>query len=181
MVKNEKEVKYRILPQNGSKTIREIELPYSSEYSFINRDHFLVNLYDKINGSLYLIEPYALFSPIRDHIEEVKYTEWKDDRNLLCANDFEIWNYNIDDNNKNLITRISRPIIGIDKPFEQNYVIFYTEKNINILERREGEADNTTELIKLDEIRSPSFDKGENVIYFNAEIGKETGVYKLQI
>jgi predicted HTH transcriptional regulator len=60
-------------------------------------------------------------------------------------------------------------------------VIFYTKQDINIIEERGNGANNTTELIKLNDIMSPGFDKNNNVIYFNAEIGKETGVYKLQI
>jgi hypothetical protein len=180
VAKNENKAKYKLFSENG-RLIREVEIPYSVEYKFINEDHSLINLLDQKNKTLYLIRPQALFDPIMAEINGIKYVEWKDEHNLLYANDFEIWNYSLTDGNKSLITRISRPITGIDKPFEEGYVIFYTKQDINIIEERGNGANNTTELIKLNDIMSPGFDKNNNVIYFNAEIGKETGVYKLQI
>jgi hypothetical protein len=181
VIKNEEKIKYQIFSQDEQRMVRKIEIPYSTDYEFINKDHFLINLYDKKNESLYLIEPHALFDPIRHHIQEVEYTEWKDDHTLLYANDFEIWNYNINNNTKDLITRISSPILGVDKPFEDDYIIFYTDKNINIIEKRKNTPNKTTELIQLNGIRSPNFDKDKNVIYFNGKIGDRTGIYKLQI
>lgn len=107
--------------------------------------------------------------------------QWINDNKLLYSNDFEIWLYDLNNHKKTILTRISEPITGIIWHPSNNYVIYSTDKSINIIELDEREKRNITELICLDKISSLNLSQKGDILYFMAKIGNQEGLYKLAI
>lgn len=172
---------YRVHSLNSKEKIREIKLPRSSGYDLLYSKHSLINVYDSDYNTLYLLNIHSLVDPVKHVIKDVKYMDWKNKEVLLYANDFEIWTYDLDQGERTLLTRISRPITGVDTYPDGDYILYYTENDINVLENGSKEGRRTTTLMELQRITYPSFDKENNVVYFNAEVGRKKGLYKLKI
>jgi hypothetical protein len=85
-----KKINLNIYEINSGQKIGSAESLPASDYEFINTKHKLINLYDKKHGTLYLIDPFSPL-PLKETINNVKYTYWINDYKLLYANDFEIW------------------------------------------------------------------------------------------
>ena len=177
----DKDSVYRVHSKDSQEMIREIKLPRSDSYRFIHSEHSLINVYNEDYHTLRLINIHSLINPIKHVIEKVKYTDWRNDQELLYTTPFELWVYNTKGDKKTLLTRISESITGVDTYTAKGYILYYTESSINVLEEEEEGKIKTTTLMELQRITSPRFDKQENTIYFNAEIGRKRGLYKLKI
>ncbi len=165
-----------------SKTVfRKINIPYSTSYTFINPSHKLINLYDKNYNILYLINEDSFFNPIKIILENIKYTDWVGENKLVYANKFEIWTYNIENNKKTLLTRISEPIIGVSWHHSMKYALYYTKTAINVIENKQQTKKSITNLTNVTRIYSSAKGMSGNFIYFNAKIGRSTGLYKLSL
>ncbi|MDD5031432.1 MAG: PEGA domain-containing protein [Patescibacteria group bacterium] len=181
-------LKLKGISLKNKEVTKEINLPFSAAYRLINPGHNLINLYDSDHELLYLIDPFALINPIKEIVNNLKYSEWLDDNKLLYANDFEIWLLDMDSSasllgkaNKKILTRISETIADVLWHPSKNYVIYSTDKTINMIELDEREKRNTTELIKVEKIYSLSLDPEGEILYFGAKIGNQEGLYKLEI
>jgi hypothetical protein len=161
--------------------VKRIELPYSTGYTFINPGHKTINLYDKNYNILYLINESSFFNPVETVLENVEYSDWIGEDNLVYANKFEIWTYNTSTGNKNLLTRISKPLIGVNWHPTGSYVLYYTETSLNVIETGKRRRRDVTKLMNVNKIYSPAISADGDVIYFNAEIGRSAGLYKLNL
>lgn len=168
---------------DGSKNIRNIELPSFADFEFINPENNLINLYDKKQQTLYLINPFSNF-PLAETINNIKYAYWINDSKLLYGNNFEIWTMNFPGEQtryKTLITRISSPINKIIWHPSNNYIIYSDDNDLYALELDDREKRNTTELTRLDNIAFPNLNRDGTALYFHAKIGNQEGLYKLAI
>jgi len=168
-----------IYDKNG-KLIKTVNLLPESDYRLQEFKNNLISVLDKKNNNLYLIDNSPYFSPIAK-IENIKYSSWVNDEKMLYANDFEIYLYNYSSKEKNLLTRISSPIQAVFWHPSDNYIIYLTAGSINIIELDEREKRNTRELIKLDKITLPFLNAKGDAIYFYSQIGKQEGIYKLDL
>ena len=189
IAETDKTVKLRTATLKNKEIIQEIELPLSPDYKILNQnseevkraDQDLLNLYDAKHKILYLINPLSVINPVKEIINNVKYISWVDNKTLLYANDSEIWLYDLETSAKTILTRISQPISNILWHPSDNYIIYSTDKAINIIELDEREKRNMTELIKLDGVYSLHLNNKGDVLYFGAKIGNQEGIYKLEI
>jgi hypothetical protein len=167
---------------NDKKIVKEIDLPASDGYQLINPGAKLLNLYDQKYETLYLFDPSATAAnPLLETIDSVKKTEWINDKELVWANDYEIWVLDLDKNENKLITRWSLPITSIIKTKAVNYILYTTEKNINVITWTPADEIQVTELTSFDSITSPIFDDNEKNLYFTAKSGDSEGLYRLNI
>lgn len=169
-----------IWDKNKQKISRQISLPIS-DYLFSNKNHSLVNLYDKKHEILFIIDPSSPIRALKETVNNANKHEWVDDQTLVYANDFEIWLYDLASQSKVLLTRISEKIDQIIWHPSNNYVLFSTNHKINILELDNREKRNITELISLKNINDPILTNDGEILYFLAEIGKQKGLFKLFI
>ncbi|MFH0891186.1 MAG: PEGA domain-containing protein [Candidatus Falkowbacteria bacterium] len=158
----------------------EINLPNSS-YSFLNTERDIINLYDNLSGTLYLIDPFSAYKPLVETLRNIKVAHWVNDNTLLCANDFEIWIFNPKNGRKILLTRISEPLSEVIWHPNNNNIIYVTEKSVNVIEMDDREKYNITKLIELEKIERPILNKKGDILYFSAKIGNQEGVYKLYL
>lgn len=160
--------------------IKKINLPRST-YEFLSIREGVVTLLDVIHNILYLIEPFSPIKPLMDTINNVTQATWINENILLFANNFEIWLYDLRTQNKTLLTRISQPIEGLFWHPTNNYIVYTTSKDINILELDKRDKYNITKLLVLEDIKSPVMTDDGETLYFYAKIGQQEGVYKLNI
>jgi len=171
----------KVIDPASGEQIKSIALPGSADYSFINPEQSLINLYDNDHKILYLVDPFAAYSPLVEIINNVKTTFWVNSDTLLYAGDYEIWLYDLKTKNKTLITRISDTINSAIMHPSKNYIIYSTDKTINIIELDERQKRNITELVKADSIGSLVLSPKGDIIYFSGKIGNQEGLYKLLI
>lgn len=180
IIKTNQTINLEVIDITKNQNIKSINLPASGNYSFINAEQNLLNLYDNNHKTLYLIDPMSAYQPLAEIINNVKTTHWNDSNNLLYTNDFEIWLYNLGTKNKTLITRISDTINNAVLHSSKDYIIYSTEKTINTIELDERGKKNITELIKFDSINSFILINADT-IYFPGKIGNSKGLYKFLI
>lgn len=162
--------------------IKSISLPVSADYSFINPEQSLLNLYDETKKILYLVDPSAAYySPLVEVINNIKTTFWVNSDNLLYAGDYEIWLYNLPTKKKTLITRVSETINRAIMHPNKNYIVYSTGKTLNAIELDEREKRNIAELAKFDLINSFVLNAKGDILYFSGKIGNTEGLYKLLI
>lgn len=162
--------------------IKEIILPGTGDYFFVNPDHTLLNIYDSKRKIAYLVNPEEkYFSPLVETINNYNAGYWINNNEMLFTNDFEIWLYNLNSKQKELITRISAKINNAIMHENKGYIIYSTQKTINAIELDEREKRNVSELTELDYV-GPLFvgPTGES-FYFLGKIGDQQSLYKLFI
>gem|GEM_PF-341395 len=167
---------YQTNPQSLAASL-DLSMPYS--YKFVNPTSKYINLYNDRQHALYLIDPNAQFRV--ESINDITYADWISANKLLYNNNFEIWLADIDSGQKTLLTRISSLIRKVILHPSQNYVIFTTDDAINSIELDDREKRNITQILKFDEISSPSINGTGDTLYFTAKIGEQKGIYKLLI
>jgi hypothetical protein len=180
IIKSGPAVNLEVIDTATGQSLKTINLPAAPDYSFINAEQNLLNLYDNSHKILYLIDPMSAYQPLVEIINNVKTTSWVDSNNLLYTNDFEIWLYNLGTKNKILITRISETINNAILHPSKDYIIYSTKQSINAIELDEREKRNITELIKFDSIDSFILTNGD-ILYFSGKIGNSQGLYKFLI
>jgi len=175
-------VSLNIFKISSGQPLRSISLPSANDYAFINPDHQLINLLDQDHQILYLVDPTTTFySPLVELLNNVKTAYWVDGNRLVYANDFEIYCYTLSDRKKELITRISNQIEKIIWHQSNNYIIYNTDKTINVIELDQRVKRNIIELVKFDKISSPAISQNGDLLYFYAAIGNQKGLYKLNL
>ncbi len=171
-----------IIQISSGQLMRSINLPGSNKYNFINTNNNLLNLYDSQHQILYLIDPLAtIYYPLIETINNIKYANWVSADRLLYGNDFEIWYLDLAAKNKTLITRISQKINDIIWHPSNNFVLYFTDQAIYSVELDQREKRNINELIKLENILQPSLNKNGSLLFFQAKIGNQAGLYKLAL
>lgn len=159
----------------------KINLPLSN-YSFINKDQELLNIFDIKYNILYIIDVNSSYKKLKDSISNISQKNlWISDTQLLYANDFEIWMYDIDSSRKKLITRIGKKITNIFWLPTNGHILFSTDNSINVIELDDREKYNITKLIESGQIKNPVLNKKGDALYFETIIGEEKGIYKLSI
>lgn len=179
---NEKEATVlNVFDVQKNKISNKINLPLSN-YSFINKDQKLLNILDNKYNILYLLDINSTIKQLKDSLGNISSkNQWISDTQLIYANDFEIWMYDLESSRKKLITRISKKITNIAWLPTNGHILFSTGNNINVIELDDREKYNITKLIESDQIKNPVLNKTGDALYFNGTINGEKGVYKLSI
>jgi hypothetical protein len=163
------------------KVINTLNLPLS-DYSFINKEQKLLNIFDKKYNILHLLNPNSSLKHFKDSLNNISTkNRWINNTQLIYANDFEIWMYDLETAQKKLITRISKKITNIFWLPSNGHILFSTNNNINIIELDDREKYNITKLIETEQIKNITLNKNSSILYFNATINGEQGIYKLSI
>lgn len=165
----------------SARPFNNIALPLEANYAFINQEQPLINLYDNNREILYLVDPLNAFSPVVETINNLTVAAWVDGNNLVYANDFEIWRYDLETRKKTLTTRISDVISGVAMHPNKNHIIYSTERTINAVELDEREKRNITELVKFDAINTMILSSAGDTLYFSGRTGNLEGLYKFLI
>jgi hypothetical protein len=164
------------------KVIKTTALPGPAEYSFINPEQILLNVYDNIHETLRLFDPSPAYNlPLKEIINNIKTTSWVDENNLLYTNNFEIWLDNLQSGQKTLVTRIGNAINNAIMHPTKDYIIYSTAQTFNAIELSGDGKTNTTKLTETASINSFALSADGGTIYFTGKVNNLAGLYKLSI
>lgn len=174
--------KLKIYSLLDKKIKKEVDLPPSDGYTFLNSNDKTINLYDEKYKILYLVDAENQVNPLLEAINNSKYFQWFDKDILFFANDYEIWLLDMKSNSRRLLLRWSHPLNGILTTSKDNYIIFHTENDISLLTWDKGDEKlQVTELLKLEKVSSPFISENNEMLYFFGKIGNQEGLYKLNL
>lgn len=175
IISENKQIKLEVYSLKSHKITATWTLSNSGDYSFKSDIPNYLTIYDKRNRTLYLFTTTDIGSgPIV--IRNIKNWAVRDNQSLIYTNDFEIYVFNFEDNNVDLITRRGEEISDIVWNTTGNYLIFSSPNTLNVLDFKNR---NTTSLFKAETVASPVFDSKNDTLYFWARIGQQEGVYKM--
>lgn len=150
-------------------------LPVSGEYSFVKDITSRLAIYDSKNKTLYLFDETDLNAgPIV--IRDIKNWAMMNDNSLIYTNDFEIYIFNLTNSRVELVTRRSEEINSIIWNNAGNYLIFSSPTTLNVLDFKNR---NATLLFRAEKISSPALDEKNDNLYFWAQVGEQSGIYKM--
>jgi hypothetical protein len=166
-----------------------LELSKSANYKFIKSTNNYLNLLDQDNQNLYLIKKVVTDLEIEisggSTIQEfsAKNALWDDKENqILIYNDFEIKTYNTETDAELFINRYGQEIRRIDWHPSLQYLVILIEDSIKIIDINQiNGTRNFNEIISFDQLNNFSLDKKGEIIYFNGQIGKQQGLYEIEI
>lgn len=160
---------------NTKLKIRSIKLP-SGDYQFHFPFHPSLNIYEKKYKRLILIND-NIFLNQQKIIENVSDWYWPSNNHLLWHNDHEIYSFK-NSQTEELILRVSEKITGLAWHPQRNYLIYSTNQSI-FLSFSENNKNRNLEILRASNIDSLFLDSKTNVIYFQAQIGRQTGIFKM--
>lgn len=165
---------------------KKIKLPSPSEYTLQPSTKNYLVLLDKKNNDLFIISSETFNKQdinndiiIQDTAKKVIWS--KDEKTILCYNDFEIWTFNFETKKKNLITRYGSVINQVKWYPEGKYIIYQANDEIRVIEEIESEIKEDLQLVSLNKITDFAINSQGKNIYFKGEIGNQKGIYKLEI
>lgn len=159
----------------NSHEITATELVYSPKYKFLNDSVQWLSIYDQKNQSLYLLDTVTL-KPVRETIKNYRGGVWLQNDKLLYYTDFEIYLFDLKQNNKILINRIGEQITDLVWQAKNNYIIYATKTKLNTLDFA---TSNIVNLLNAENISSIFLDLKNNTLYFTAKISDKSGMYKM--
>jgi hypothetical protein len=98
---------------------------------------------------------------------------------ILYIKDFELWIYDLNADQENLITRYSREIKKA-LWLSDNYILILLDNTLKIIELDERDRRNVIDFVSLESIDNFDLDAVGQKIYFTGVIGNKKGVYELE-
>ncbi|NCN07557.1 PEGA domain-containing protein [Candidatus Falkowbacteria bacterium] len=145
---------------------------------FLNHDFSKLILANIKSQEFFIIDPELKNKTIK---REAKNFSWLNQNTLLFYNDWEIWIYNLEKKEPELITRIGSGITEALWHHEGRHIIFTSEDSIKIIELDNRELRNIIELFKGKNISHLTINnKGDN-IYFTTIIQDHEYTMELNI
>ena len=163
---------------SGNSQVEIIDGLKCQDCKFINHEFDRLLLLDKKYQELFIIDPSSKNKTIK---REAKNIAWLKKDTLLFYNNWEIWIYEIDKEEPEIITRIGTGIGEALWHPEGRHIIFNNEDKIKIIELDNRELRNVIELFSGAQINYLALDdKGRN-IYFQATINDKKYLMELPI
>jgi hypothetical protein len=159
------------------KMVGQIILPSIGQYTLAGDGRPRLSLYDEKNRTLYLINPSDLADNPKT-ISPVRGWAWSGDNQLFYYNDWEIYYYDLNKNNGSLLTRVGEAITDLLLSPNREYLVFSTARSLNIIDLETGLA---TPIFTAEKISGAALDSKNNNLYFNANLGHNEGIYKLNL
>lgn len=165
---------------DNRKAVREVSIPSSREVTFANYDQGNLNLLDRSNGNLHLIN-FDNFYPLENTITDISDGYWVTKDRLLGWNESEIFIYESNIKQKNLLTRIAQPIRRAVWHPSNNYIIYSTDKEITSFELDDREKHNTVALVSGENFKGIALDKKATTLYFIGRIEGKEGLFATEL
>ncbi len=154
---------------------RSIIIP-SGDYKFTNQNLNLINLYDSLSKRLILIEK-DMFLDRQRIVNNVDNWRWFEN-NLLWQKNNEIYRYNLNNNEKKLLLRLSQNVTDFIWQTKENYLIYSTKNSINIVYFKNKKNDHL-EILRAQNIGPLYINDDQSILYFYAETDNQSGIFKL--
>jgi hypothetical protein len=133
---------------------------------------------DDNNQKLQIIDTAGKIRPI---IAEAKNLDWLNNDVLLFYNNWELWIYDLNKKEPELITRVGEPLTQALWHTQRRHIIFTTDKKISIIELDNRELRNVITLANPEELRKITLDYRGRKIYFWGKQKDQTGLFELPL
>lgn len=160
---------------SSQKIEQTLSLPAVGQYEFHHDNTASLDLYDSQNRTLYITNPNNIQSGTQT-INNVISWQWVDTDTLLYNNTWEIYRFSRKTGSSDLLTRVGEEITKLIWNNDGGYLIFSTANSLNALDMKMNAA---TKIFQADKISGVSIDEKNNLIYFWAKRGQESGIYKM--
>lgn len=160
---------------------QEMELSQDEEHLILKGDKKIISLKTEQEENIALSEEQATSSPEEAKLiekEQIKEYDKSNAQEIFYTNGLEIYKLNIQNGEKTLIARLSQKIEKVIW-HQDGYLIYSTPSEINIINLKDWR--DITRLINLEKISPPIMNKAGDTLYFIAQIGGQSGLYKLAI
>lgn len=166
--------------------IDQIKLPSVSDFTLQQTIPSYLVLLDSLSGDLFIIKSDSFGQPDIDQNivlqDRAKAINWSDDnKSILYYTDFELWTFNLETGDKNLINRYSEPISHAIWYAKGNYVIYQTANELRAIETSKTDTKNDLLLSRLPQINDIVIDSVGKNLYLLGKVGKQEGVYQLSL
>ena len=165
---------------------KQIKLPLLSNFKFKQSAPGFLTLLDHRTNDLFVINDQSFSTEditrdilLQDKAKEVVWSQALG--KIMYYNDFEIWVFDTQIRQKNLITRFSETINEVAWYPRHNYLFYQTKNTIRVIEAKNYDTKNDVELVSITAIDSMAIDGAGKNIYFKGSIGNQSGIYKLEI
>ncbi|MFZ4648016.1 MAG: PEGA domain-containing protein [Patescibacteria group bacterium] len=179
VAKNGSRIELRDYNLENNAIVTKINLPGAWKYELSSNQDHIVAAYNPDGRNLFLFDSNTL-NPRGGAISEASFWSWIGDEQLLVAGDFEINSYDLKNNNRWLITRISEKITGLTWSKKKKYLIYTTDKSINSIDLYEGSG-RITKLLDGNKISQPSLDEKTKTLYFQAKNNGTLSWQKIEV
>lgn len=160
----------------GGRLIRSAELP-QDDYRFSWLSDEWLALHSK-QGSTYLVKINNIQNQIYT-IKDCKKAELIGGNMFLCSNEYEIFTYDVSNNEEILYDRLSEPVRSIYWHQTNNYILFLTDTSVYSLELDSRDYRNKTKLADFEKITSSAFNINTNKLYISGSYKGQDGTYEL--
>ena len=166
VAKNGERIELRSYELKNNSLVQKINLPSAWNYQLSASEGNIIAAYNPDSRSLLLFDGSSL-QPLGAPIGNASNWSWVSGTQLLVAGDFEITSYDLANNNRQLVTRVSEEISGLVWNKKKKYLIYTTAKSINSIDLYEWSG-KITKLLDGKNISQPSLDEKTNTLYFQA-------------
>lgn len=166
--------------------IQKIKLPTGSKFVLQKSKKGYIVILDQKNNDLFIISENSFNDKnIENNIilqDKANQISWSDDSSMiLYNNDFEIWTFDLNTKQKNLVTRYSEIITQAIWYPGNKYIIFNLNNKIQAIESLPYKQRNEIKLAEMPEIANINMDAQGKNLYFTAKAGNQQGIYQLQL
>jgi hypothetical protein len=166
-----------------------LDLNLQSTYRFIPSTNNYLGLIDLDHEKFYLIKKIMTETEVNikgeDQVKnfDAKNAIWDaKEKKLLIYNDFEIYTYDTESGQQNLINRYGQIIEKATWYPNLSYILVQFADHLEIIDLSLANGTtNTTQLVKFDQISTFYLDQKGKYLYYNGNIGKQQGLYQLNL
>ncbi|MFA5047806.1 MAG: PEGA domain-containing protein [Patescibacteria group bacterium] len=112
---------------------------------------------------------------------QAKDINWLNDDTILFYNDWEIYIYNFNKKDPELITRFGQPISQAVWHPQGRHLIFASDNKLRVIELDNRELRNIIDLASNTPVQNLQINSSGKTLYFFGQVSNESGVYKLAI
>lgn len=135
-------------------------------------------LQGKINQKLMIIDSANRGNDVENNARSLY---WLSDESLLFYNDWEIYIYNFNKKDPELITRLGQPIKSALWHPKGKHLIFSADNRLNIIELDNRELRNLIDLADNTAADYLASSRDGKILYFSGQAGGNPGIYKLTL
>ncbi|MFA4871862.1 MAG: PEGA domain-containing protein [Patescibacteria group bacterium] len=146
--------------------------------SFINKSADKLFLFGSSSQNLFIVDPQNKNSIIKTSAKDIS---WLNKNIALFYNDWEIWIYDLNKKEPELITRLGQPITKVVWHPEGKHIIFATSENISVIELDNRELRNAVTLTAIKDIKNLEVNGNGRDLYFTGKLGEQENIFKLNI
>jgi len=177
---------FGIQEQNIVNETNKIKLPPGSNLILQKSRNGYITLLDQLSRDLFILTENVFENEkIENSIilqEKANDLVWsKDNNQILYYNDFEIWTFNILNQQKNLLTRFSELIEMVNWYYGDKYILYLVGNKIKAIETGPTKIKNDILLAELSEINNFTLENQGQNLYFQAQAGNLKGIFSLSL